>query len=121
MEKFLIFIDDADDAVAMPLSTILGMTIAADGAVLINFQNRQGPSDTDADGGGKRTFVTLTCTADTELAVFKSLADQIGLLSGGAGFKSQQSPGGNYLVVCDDVNGEFAHPDILSCAIFLNS
>ena len=124
MEKFLIFIDDAHDAVAMPLSTILGMTIASSGDILINFQNRQGPTETDAGDGddqGKRTFVTLTCTANSELAVFKSLADQIGLLSGGAGFKSQQSPGGNYLVVCDDVNGEFAHPDITSCAIFLNA
>ena len=116
MEKFLIFVDAADDAAAFPLSTITGMTVAADATILINFITRFGPNASE----DKRSFVTLTVTADSQLFVFNSLADQIGLLSGGAGFKNQQSPGGNYLVVCDDVNSTFAHPDILSCTISLD-
>ena len=36
-DPLLIFIDDADDAAAYPLSRLYGMTVAGDGAVLMKF------------------------------------------------------------------------------------
>ena len=37
MEKFLIFIDAADDAAMYPVSSLLGITVAGDGAVIVKF------------------------------------------------------------------------------------
>ena len=109
MDKFLIFIDAADDAAMFPVSGLLGMTVAADATILINFVNTLGPNATE----DKRSFVTLTCTADKELEVFKALAKAIADIGS---FNSDK-----FLVVCDDVNSVFAHSDILSCTIALDS
>tara|TARA_Y100000114_G_C11557578_1_gene230224 strand:+ start:140 stop:493 length:354 start_codon:yes stop_codon:yes gene_type:complete len=117
MEKFLIFIDGADDAAMFPLSGLLGMTVASDATILVNFVNTLGPNATE----DKRSFVTLTVTADSELTVFKALADKISQLSGGSSFRDIQTQGASHLVVCDDVNSVFAHPDILSCTISLDA
>tara|TARA_R100001480_G_scaffold137343_1_gene134420 strand:- start:856 stop:1185 length:330 start_codon:yes stop_codon:yes gene_type:complete len=109
MDKFLIFIDAADDAAMFPVSGLLGMTVAADATILINFVNTLGPNATE----DKRSFVTLTCTADKELEVFKALAKAIADIGS---FNSDK-----FLVVCDDVNSVFAHSDILSCTISLDA
>jgi len=109
MDKFLIFIDAADDAAMFPVSGLLGMTVAADATILINFVNTLGPNATE----DKRSFVTLTCTADKELEVFKALAKAIADIGS---FNSDK-----FLVVCDDVNSVFAHSDILSCTIDLDA
>ena len=69
----LIFIDAADDAMAVPLSSFLGMTVAGDGTLIMNFVNTLGPNATE----DKRTFATLTITADKELTVFKALAEKL--------------------------------------------
>jgi len=68
-----------------------------------------GPNATE----DKRSFVTLTVTADSELKVFKALAKAITDIGAFNGEK--------FLVVCDDVNSVFAHPDILSCTISLDA
>ena len=109
MDKFLIFIDAADDAAMYPVSSLLGITVAADATILINFVNTLGPNATE----DKRSFVTLTCTADKELEVFKALAKAIADIGS---FNSDK-----FLVVCDDVNSVFAHSDILSCTIAIDS
>tara|TARA_Y100000114_G_scaffold111131_1_gene104891 strand:+ start:2740 stop:3069 length:330 start_codon:yes stop_codon:yes gene_type:complete len=109
MDKFLIFIDAADDAAMFPLSGFLGMTVAADATILVNFVNTLGPNATE----DKRSFVTLTVTADSELKVFKALAEKISDIG--------KYNANKYLVVCDDVNSVFAHPDILSCTIDLDA
>ena len=65
MEKFLIFIDAADDAVMYPVSRLRAMTVAADATILCKFDNSiGGTSDNDHD------VVTITCTADKEKEVF---------------------------------------------------
>ena len=107
--KMLIFIDDADDAVMFPVHSLIGMTVAADATILVNFVNSLGPNASE----DKRTFVTLTTTADKELDVFKGIADAIAK-PGIAGSEG-------YVVVCDDVNSVFAHPNILSCTIDLDA
>jgi|TARA_B100000035_G_scaffold115301_2_gene97708 hypothetical protein len=109
MDKFLIFIDAADDAAMFPVSGLLGMTVAADATIIVNFVNTLGPNATE----DKRSFATLTVTADSELKVFKALAQKISDIGAYNADK--------YLVVCDDVNSVFAHPDILSCTITLDA
>jgi len=106
----LIFIDAADDAMAVPLSGFLGMTVAADATILMNFVNTLGPNASE----DKRTFATLTVTADKELLVFKALAEKIAGL-----YRANKDVG--YVTVCDDVNSVFAHPNILSCTISLDA
>jgi hypothetical protein len=108
MSKFLIFIDAADDAAMYPVESLLGLTVAGDGALIVKFKSSIGKSD-----GGD--IVTLTVTADTELKVFKSLAKSISEIGSFSGSNSSS------LVVCDDVNSVFAHPDILSCTITLDT
>jgi len=116
MKKFLIFIDAADDAAMFPVSTFAGATVAADSTIIVNFQSTLGPNATE----DKRSFVTLTITANKELAVFKALATKISDLTGTSGFKDAQVDAAGFLTVCDDVSGVFAHPDILSCSITLD-
>ena len=107
-ERFLIFIDGTDDAAMFPVASLLGVTIGSEGAVVLNFVNGLGPNATE----DKRDFVTLTCTADAELKVFKSIAEAIS----GNSFK----PNG-YIVVADDVNGVYVDSDITACAIALDA
>jgi len=107
-ERFLIFIDGTDDAAMFPVASLLGVTVSGEGAVVLNFVNGLGPNATE----DKRDFVTLTCTADTELKVFKSIADAIS----GNSFKSN-----GYVVIADDVNSSYVDSDITACAITLNS
>ena len=110
-DPILIFIDAADDAAAYPASNLLGMTVAGDGAVLVKFGSSIGSGGTD---GSAADIITLTVTADTELTVFKALAEKF------EGAKRNIKNLG-YLVVCDDVNSVFAHKNILSCTLTIDS
>jgi len=110
-DKMLIFIDAADDAAAYPMSSFAGMTCASDATILMRFTpsfNPVGAADTDVD------TVTVTCTANTELKVFKAIADAV------AGDFSAHSKRG-YVVIADDVNSAYLHPDITGIAIGLAS
>ena len=73
-DPILIFIDAADDAAAYPASRLYGMTVAGDGTVLMKFHSSIGSGGTD---GSAADIITLTVTADTELAVFKGIAEKI--------------------------------------------
>ena len=106
MKKFLQFIDAADDAATYPAHRLLGMTVAADQTLLIKFESSIGSFGTD---GAAADIVTLTITADREKAVMKAIGDEISL-----GDEAT-------IVVCDDVNSNFLHPDILSCVITIDS
>ena len=109
MEKFLIFIDDADDAGMWPVSRLAAVTCAGDGAVLVRFNSSVEP------GGGTAAandLVTLTCTADTEKAVMQAIAQAI---------NGNRNLGDGAIVLCDDVNSVFLHKNILSCTITLDT
>ena len=110
-DPILLFIDAADDAIAMPASRMLGMTVAGDGELIINFENVLGGVGATED---KRTFATLTVTADTELAVFKGISEKI------EGARRNTKNLG-HVTICDDVNSVFAHPNILSCTLAIDS
>ena len=102
-DKFLMFIDGGDDAAMYPVSSLLGMTVASDGQLLIKFKSSIGKND----GGDS---VALTITADTEKAVMQAIANAC------ADAYSDAT-----IVVCDDVNSVFLHSSILSCAITLDT
>ena len=110
-EHFLVFIDAADDAATFTLSNFLGMTVAADGVLIMNFGNTLGVNATE----DKRSFVTITCTADTEKAVMIGIADAI---NNATKYPKNTK---NYTVICDDVGGVFAHANILSCTLTLDA
>ena len=102
--SFLVFIDDADDAATYPVSSFVGMTVAADATIVMRFLpsfNPVGAADGDVD------TVTLTCTADTEKDVMLAIAKQV--------------ERGGTLLVADDVNSVYCHKDITACAITLGS
>lgn len=108
MDKFLIFIDAADDAAMYPVHRIQGMNVAADSTIRIIFS----PGGLGDGQAASVDVATLTITADKELEVFKALADKIANIG--------SFSGGNSLVVCDDVNSVFAHSDILSCTLTID-
>ena len=109
-DPILIFIDAADDAGAYPASNLLGMTVAGDGTMLVKFGSSIGSGGTD---GSAADIVTLTVTADTELTVFKAIAEAIE--------GARRNPSLGHVTVCDDVNSVFAHSDILSCTLAIDS
>ena len=109
-DPILIFIDAADDAGAYPASNLLGMTVAGDGTILVKFGSSIGSGGTD---GSAADIVTLTITADKELVVFKAIAEAIE--------GARRNPSLGHVTVCDDVNSVFAHPDILSCTLAIDS
>jgi hypothetical protein len=109
MEKFLMFIDDGDDAATYPASRLIGMTCAGDGALLMRFESSIGSFGTD---GAANDLVTLTITADKEKDVMSEISRAI---------NATASYNDGLIVVCDDVNSKFLHKNILSCAITLDT
>ena len=107
-ERFLIFIDAADDAAMYPVSKIQSLTVASDATLLIKFA----PGSLGDGQAGSVDVVTLTVTSNEELKVFKSIADAIS----GNSFKSN-----GYVVIADDVNSSYVDSDITACAITFNS
>ena len=109
MEKFLMFIDAADDAATYPASRLLGMTCAGDGALLLKFEGSVMDTTVEEDN---IDLITLTITADTEKAVMTAIAQAI---------NGQRNTDDGLLVLCDDVNSVFLHKNILSCTITLDA
>ena len=103
------FIDDGDDAATYPASRLLGMTCAGDGVLLLKFEGSAMDTTVEEDN---IDLITLTITADTEKAVMSEIARAI---------NGQRNTDDGLLVVCDDVNSVFLHPNILSCTITLDA
>ena len=70
MSKYLMFIDDADDAACYPVERLISMTCASNATLLLNFESSVGKSD-----GGDT--VTLTITADKEKSVMENIIKAI--------------------------------------------
>ena len=102
----LIFIDAADDAMAIPLSGFLGMTVAADATILMHFES-------NINDANEQDLVTITCTSDKELQVMKSIAAGINAA------KRNNSEG--YVVIADDVNSTYVDSAITGIDYTLDS
>ena len=110
-ESYLMAVSAVDDAIVIPFSRVRNISCAADATIIISADPAvNDPTGTDAD----QDIITLTITADTEVAVLKDLTIQML----GAQASSGQS---GVLMICDDVNSVFAHADILSCTITRNA
>ena len=115
MEKFLLFVDAADDAGCWPASKLAAMTCASDGVVLLRFAS--GIAGGTGAGALEADLVTLTITADKERAVMIAIGEAIGGLSTSVEGHNTS----NVIEVCNDVTSAFLHANILSCTITLDS
>jgi len=106
MDKFLYICDAADDAYCAPLSSLVCMTVAANATILMQFKGGTSGAQVDA-----HDEIALTITADKEKDVLAGIVAKI----------NAHPNGDPFVVVCDDVNSVFAHPDILSCTITLDT
>ena len=102
--QFVQFIDGADDAATYPVDNLLGMTCAADGALLIKFESSVGGGT-----GAEHDSVSLTITANTEKSVMKHIGEAIAF--------SKEA----VLVIADDVASEYVDSNITACTITLDS
>lgn len=105
MEKFLLFVDAADDAAMFPVSRLQSVTCATDAQLLIKFS----PGSLGDGQAASIDMVRVAITADKEKEVMTALGDEISL--------------GNtpVILVSDDVNSTFLTPDITGCAIILDA
>ena len=96
--------DAANDAMCRPLSTFRGFGIVASTTTLeLHFDSMLG---TGADIAAVDKAL-LTVTANTQKAIIKSLTEQF----------NAHPHAASMLVVSDDSNSVFAHPDITGVAI----
>ena len=108
VQKFLMFIDAADDAATYPAANLIAMTCASDGVLELQFKSSVGGGT-----GNEHDSVHLTITADTEKAVMSKIARSI----------HATGPGYNdgLIVVADDVNSIYLDSNITACDINLDS
>ena len=88
----LIFIDAADDAAMFPLNRLVATTVAGDATILMHFES-------NINDANEQDLVTITCTADKELQVMKSIAAGINA--------AKRNNGEGYVVIADDVNSKY--------------
>jgi hypothetical protein len=108
VQKFLMFIDAADDAATYPAANLLAMTCASNGVLELQFKSSIGGRT-----GAEHDSVHLTITADTEKAVMSKIARSI----------HATGPGYNdgLIVVADDVNSIYLDSNITACDINLDT
>tara|TARA_R100000781_G_C3981727_1_gene93771 strand:- start:46 stop:381 length:336 start_codon:yes stop_codon:yes gene_type:complete len=109
-DPLLIFIDAADDAAAYPASRLYGMTVAADATILMKFHSSIGSGGTD---GSAADIITITVTADTELATFKHIAEAIE--------GARRNPSLGYVTIADDVNSSYVSSNMTGIALAIDS
>ena len=107
MNKFLCFVDAADDAATYPVERLQSITCATDQVVLVKFS----PGSLGDGQTASVDIVTLAVTANAEKAVMQGIVETI----------NEHPNMDPFVVICDDVNSIFAHADILSCTITLDA
>ena len=108
MENYLMAVSAVDDAIVVPFSRVKTLACTADATIGIYCEpGIDDPTGVDANSD----LITLTITADTEVAVLKTLTEKL--------LGAQNGPGGQagVLMICVYVHSVFAPPDILSCVI----
>jgi len=107
MNKFLVFIDAADDAAMYPVENLQSITCAGDGAIICKFT----PGSLGDGQAASIDTVALTVTADTEKTVFSSIVSAL----------NAHPNGDPFVVVADDVNSVYVDANITACAITLDA
>jgi hypothetical protein len=106
MERFMIFVDAADDAAMFPVSNLQSVTCFGDGVVVVKFA----PGSLGDGQAASIDSVTLTVSADSEKAVMQSIADAVS--------KGYNTPS---VVIADDVASEYVDSNITACAITVDA
>ncbi len=102
MEKMLFFQTANNDAAMYPVSRLQSVEHGADTGLVFRFT----PGSLGDGQAASVDVVTCVITTQTEKAVMKAVADAIGD-PGIVGNK-------NFIVICDDIAGEFIHAGITS-------
>ena len=105
MEKFLLFIDDADDSAMFPASRLQSVTCASSGVVILKFT----PGSLGDGQAGSVDIATLAITGNKEKEVITAIGKEIALGKD------------SVIVVCDDVDSSFLNANITSCTITLDA
>jgi len=102
MEKFLYFQTANDDAAMYPVSKLQSVEHGGDTALVFRFT----PGSLGDGQAASVDVVTCVITTQKEKEVMKAVADAIAApgIVGNKGF----------IVICDDINSEFIHPDLTS-------
>jgi len=108
MEKFICFVSGTDDACMYPLDALRGLAVTAESTILMTFTSFR-----SSTGDVERDTVTLTTTADKEKDVMEAIAQKINATG------PQYSDG--FIVLADDVNSLYVHPDLTSVTIAYSS
>ena len=74
MKKFLMFMDDADDAVVYPVERLYSMICPSNALINLKFESSIGSGGTD---GAAADLVALTITADTQKQVMAKISETI--------------------------------------------
>jgi|13_taG_2_1085334.scaffolds.fasta_scaffold50531_2 hypothetical protein len=102
--KFLVFVDAADDAACFPFANLQSVTCAADGVVQFKFT----PGSLGTGQAASVDSVAVTIAADGEKAFFEAFANEINFGNSAA------------VVVADDVNSVYLGT-ASACAITLDA
>jgi len=105
MEKFLIFVGAADDMSAYPLSRLLAIDCVADQVLNFRFESSVGGGT-----GAEHDLQACAITADSEFATVKTVLEKI------ANFSKVSFSGPQFLVVANDITGEYLVPAITALA-----
>ncbi len=105
MEKFLLFVDAANDAAIFPVSRLQSMTCATSAQILIKFS----PGSLGDGQAGSVDIARIAITAGKEKEIMTAFGDEISL--------------GNTPVILfrDDVTGTGLTPDVTGCEIILDA
>ena len=94
MLKFLYFANSLTDAACIPVSLLRAMKADSDAeGVTFEFKDVQ-------DGIGTEVSIKITTNTNKNKEVMEAITDQI---------RTSKSP---FIVIGDEINNEFAHPDI---------
>lgn len=100
-ERFLMVVDSTNRAGMWPLADLITVRIVASGTLSLLFA----PGSNGIGTNKSLDEVDLTITAGSQKAIMKALA------------RVMVDGGDPIVVICDDANREYVHPDILSCVI----
>tara|TARA_R100000541_G_scaffold21968_1_gene31945 strand:+ start:328 stop:639 length:312 start_codon:yes stop_codon:yes gene_type:complete len=94
MKKFLFFKNSETDALTLPADNLIGMEVnTTSAAIALTFQDFK-------DGDGNTTLVTIGTTTDKANEALEAIANEI---------RSGKNP---FIVVADEISGDFLHPVI---------
>ncbi len=95
MDRYCFFMNSTSDAILLPVNNILGIDATAADALSITFKEIGGAAD--------EASVVLNITSGKAKEVMNAIVDEISF---------SRNP---FVVIADDVNSAYVHPDLTTC------